>query len=677
MDNQAAFLNTQRRSPTMWIERLVILKSLEPVIVVRDITLKKGLNVIWGMEMPSASADISPYMLSGHSVGKSSFCRLIKYCLGEYHFGPDIQQNAINTIFSNGYVCAKIHIEEKIWTVCRPLGKGRKHRAEIHYDFDSVLTGVLPNNSCDAFNNAVKDVTIAKLPKSFLPETTIEYSWVDFLTWLARDQGARFRALYEWRSPRSETPGKKLKKNQALYLMRLVLGLIHEKEVHLRNDIDKENKISEELNKKIENLRLEPTRKKDFFETQIALETGVFANRFDEQETSTLSYEKAVNNALLEVQDRTLELSKQIVSFDNDIILLQASNDGFLNEINRMRIGLKAIAEQELLAGEDRSDRIKKFEKESQGPCTFGGIDYSDCKYLLKNLQELRQKQLTWERSTQKLFIDLDKAGQINFICESNADLNNRYTIYKKIELEKDALKKQKIEFEKEATILNRIIGTARNYLNEWINYRDILSGKSENTELKSLQDDITNSANSVIEKNKVLKGFLNDYKSKLETLTSIYDYLIKRVLSKNFTGTVSLPAGELCFGIKGDAGYHGEAIETLSIVIADIAAMVSSCQVGYHPGFLLHDSPREADLDQHIYNNFFNAILSLVNDFGGPDTVPFQYIITTTSAPPKEVLNADVIRAKLCGQPHSEMLFGCSLRVAEAEQIDLFPNNN
>jgi hypothetical protein len=50
-----------------------------------------------------------------------------------------------------------------------------------------------------------------------------------------------------------------------------------------------------------------------------------------------------------------------------------------------------------------------------------------------------------------------------------------------------------------------------------------------------------------------------------------------------------------------------------------------------------LHDSPREADLTEAIYDELFRAAVEL-EAAAKKDEAPFQYIITTTQPPPDEL---------------------------------------
>ena len=83
-----------------------------------------------------------------------------------------------------------------------------------------------------------------------------------------------------------------------------------------------------------------------------------------------------------------------------------------------------------------------------------------------------------------------------------------------------------------------------------------------------------------------------------------------------------------------------GEAVETLAILLADVSSVLFNCvsKEANLPGFLLHDSPREADLGLRLYRSFISFIAKLEAAFGGADNCPFQYILTTTSPPPRDL---------------------------------------
>ncbi len=78
------------------------------------------------------------------------------------------------------------------------------------------------------------------------------------------------------------------------------------------------------------------------------------------------------------------------------------------------------------------------------------------------------------------------------------------------------------------------------------------------------------------------------------------------------------------------------------------------------HGYSLIHDGPREADLDAGLYRNLFSAARALEIAFGDREPT-FQYIVTTTEPPPVElqtapwlldpVLDASSLDEKLLGE--------------------------
>jgi predicted RNase H-like nuclease len=209
----------------------------------------------------------------------------------------------------------------------------------------------------------------------------------------------------------------------------------------------------------------------------------------------------------------------------------------------------------------------------------------------------------------------------------------------------------------------------------EWQSAKDTVE---KGTHDEHLQEQIAQSIkllNDITNKKIELEAALHNYDASLNALTGIYNWLIQTVLSDGYSGKVSLSRSEneLKFTIHEETGLSGEAVETLSLVLADLAAVFCSVNgSGYHPRFLLHDSPREADLDRHIYNHFLEVAFNISEQLGGANAAPFQYIVTTTSRPPDRLQEAKIVKLELGAHPEEDMLFKCRLR-QESVQGELF----
>ena len=101
-------------------------------------------------------------------------------------------------------------------------------------------------------------------------------------------------------------------------------------------------------------------------------------------------------------------------------------------------------------------------------------------------------------------------------------------------------------------------------------------------------------------------------------------------------------------------------AIDSLKVLAFDLAALCLSIEGATHiPAFLLHDSPREADLGLSIYHQLFHLVRELE---GQADQPLFQYIVTTTTRPSDDLTREPWLVLTVRGSPGQERLLGCDL---------------
>ena len=86
-----------RSEPRLWVRRFVIWS--EPGVVLREIHLRPGLNIIWAPDPADRAASADGDVTVGHGSGKTLFCRLLRYCLGEDRFAPAEQRDRIAGAF--------------------------------------------------------------------------------------------------------------------------------------------------------------------------------------------------------------------------------------------------------------------------------------------------------------------------------------------------------------------------------------------------------------------------------------------------------------------------------------------------------------------------------------------------------------------------------------------------
>lgn len=226
-----------RISPRVWIRRLIIWS--EPGVKVREVVLRRGLNIIWS---PDATDDVDDHGRSGtigHGSGKTLFCRLLRYCLGEDSFAPEEQRYSIAGAFPRGAVGAEIVVHNDVWAVARPFGHdGRSVASKGSLDeLDVQSQGALPySDFVSALDTRILDPKIA----TAISGERTDRAWPICLAWLSRDQECRLSGLTNWRSADSDSrsPARRLSTTEAVEVIRVLVGADSSEERRLREEID-------------------------------------------------------------------------------------------------------------------------------------------------------------------------------------------------------------------------------------------------------------------------------------------------------------------------------------------------------------------------------------------------------------------------------------------------------
>jgi hypothetical protein len=110
---------------------------------------------------------------------------------------------------------------------------------------------------------------------------------------------------------------------------------------------------------------------------------------------------------------------------------------------------------------------------------------------------------------------------------------------------------------------------------------------------------------------------------------------VVRALLGEHVAARVDVKGRRVELVIDDRGERDGAAMTTLKLLAFDLCALkLSTEDSGQFPGFLVHDGPREADMDGRIYERVFLYAKQLEDEAppGGP---AFQYIVTTTAPPP------------------------------------------
>jgi hypothetical protein len=143
-----------QKEPRLWVRRLAIWEAPGGEKI-RDISLRSGLNIIWSPDGFDDSG-AGGVRAIGHGSGKTLFCRLLRYCLGEQRFADETQRERIAVAFPNGIVGAEVMLDGVCWAVVRPLGIRRRHVAIADGNLDEIAAGDGATTSIDPLIEAIE-----------------------------------------------------------------------------------------------------------------------------------------------------------------------------------------------------------------------------------------------------------------------------------------------------------------------------------------------------------------------------------------------------------------------------------------------------------------------------------------------------------------------------------------
>lgn len=672
-------LEPVRTEPDVWIRRLVIYEQISPEPkVIREIYLTKGLNIIWAEEPEDddPAADIT-----GHSAGKTTFCRLLRYVLGEKTYGTKANMELIRKAFPGGYVGAELFVRQQQWAVIRPIGSGRNSYIKA----DATIEELLENRTQPAYQEGYPkkiglDALLDSMPAGAVARTDQPIEWNHILAWCTRDQEARFQNIYDWRSPRSESdwPSFRFSKADPLFVMRSVLGLFLPDELKAEDSLAKLLQNKDRLEKRLEELKREPQFRMNLYDNE--LRRHLRAVLPDEPDIETLPLHSGnLLPDLHRLTEKTAEkMEGDIATVENERKKLQDQVDRIGGRINQLQTRLQTIdklfkikdgVSQELDKGlSQRQKQRELLDEYGEKWCILGGIMYQECDYVKKQQESLQITQLQDAHAMEQA--EAKQAETKKNIEEQKGSLNQQLV----------RLSKERQAFQTKRDVLWLGVREKQHNLRDLKRMKENLVMWTERQvrpgEFRELDDYRKKLKKTVVKIEKTekrLANLLEQHADNRDLLASIFSDSVKAVLtSGTYDGRVSLDNRELEFRITHGHAMSGEAVETLSVLLADVACLIynSVSEKAHLPGFLLHDSPREADLGLRIYHGFIRLVGILQDHFRSPDKCPFQYILTTTTPPPAG-FQTDQVKLRLNAAELDNLLLRRNVAAEESESND------
>ena len=174
---------------------------------------------------------------------------------------------------------------------------------------------------------------------------------------------------------------------------------------------------------------------------------------------------------------------------------------------------------------------------------------------------------------------------------------------------------------------------------------------------LIEMRDNLTNEISASQERQEALQ---RRWDREASRFASLYRRTMKRMLGRGTDAECRFTREKILLKATYNGDLNSAAINTLITLGFDLAVLQAAVAgQGHHPRFLIHDSPREADMDANLYRRVFTYMQALEPE---DSEANFQYIISTTEAPAKTFCQEPWLRLLLDASKGKERLFRMDL---------------
>lgn len=648
-----------REQPAVWVSKLAVFKDWPPSkdTLLREIKLHRGLNILWAK--PTGSTEEAS-RLAGHGAGKTTFCRLIRFVLGEKTPGTPQFREAFRAKFGSGWVLAEVFLNGEQWLVGRPLSDTGYHPFARK---GGSLADEFPKSPSRAgfsdYEAALDAAVFGTMTLRTLAESGENLDWLRLMTWLTRDQEAHFSGLLEWRHKDSDSKSPDMSHDDRANLIRLVLGLVEKAEQDSLAKFAAKSQAHEQKTRDRGKMEFAVERERLKLEGALGMKVAKPDDPLLRQEVERRVAElKSKTNPEAAATRHEQEISTLLTAVSQ-----REAEYGLINAM--VEEWQEAVdLEEARLAGtpppkpKPKTPSTYRTFLNNVGPfpgyCShpLNKAWHAECPIADQRPKDDDEVTLAVNATQREAKSAVSKMVSL----KKELDRRQKLAAPRKLALGKAqgelvaARARQKTELEalnapwEESKRISGLLvayQTACVELEVWD--EDLNSLKIEKEALSKYLDDLT-----------------DQHKKLVTHFGQLFNHLVRHMLGDVVTGSVRF-AGK---SIVPELEYHGPrdsaAFKVVRWLVFDLAALALGLTdaKAHHPRFLIHDSPREADLAAPIYVMLFTAARALENATGTDHA--FQYIVTTTEAPPPElnqspwildpVLDASIPEKRLLG---------------------------
>ena len=625
-----------RSEPAVWISKLAVYRDWPPnsdTLLRKVIELRRGLNIL---RASTTGVTNEASRLAGHGAGKTTFCRLIRYVLGEEPAGTRTFREGFRAKFENGWVLAEVFVAGERWLVGRPLSHSGYHPFARRA---TTLEGPFPTSPWsqgfkENYLTAIDHAVFGGMSFRKLADSQKTLDWLRLLPWLSRDQEAHFSGLLEWRHPDSDHESPVLSHDDRANLVRLMLGLVDEEEQRLLSDFARKAAAHEEKTRNRPKIEFAVERERVTLEETLHIKVespdAPLLQTTVDQRVTQLRNESDQALASKRQNDEIDRLIREVSERQAEWGIVNAFIEELDEEIEQ--------AEAKAANSQPPKPRVRDPFRETlnqMGP--FPGY----CSHPITKAWKA-QCPIAHERPKEDEVTD----ATTKIAAEAQSEVARITALKTELERRRKLGAPKKNAYDEAV----RALATARRRHQEDLerlkapgreaarieailsSYRTACSDLAEwDKELASLKE-------AKAELDEKLAELAKHHRTLVEQFSAIFNHIAQLLLGPVVTGVVRIKGKALVPELE----YHGPrdsaALKVVRWLIFDLAALALGMtnSAAHHPRFLMHDSPREADLAAAIYVSLFTAAQELEHSNGQPS---FQYIVTTTE-PPADALN-------------------------------------
>ncbi|MEO8350294.1 MAG: hypothetical protein ABI680_01100 [Chthoniobacteraceae bacterium] len=627
-------------APRVWIREVRMLRTFAPGDEIRRITLQPGLNILWARPRSRAQpARLRARGLSGHATGKTTFCRFVRHLLGEPNFGTDEQRARLRHTFPEAWVVGEVHLAsgpggaDEPWVVARPFKTGAHPFVLRGQMLDAMFSDASLRLPLTDYLAALDRVLIEPLPVASFATTPTVIGWPHLLQWLARDQECRFSGLADLRHPSSDHESPGMTVEDCHFLFRGVAGLVDVKE---QGELETNRALlvkKQAAEKRAPLLRFRSDSSIKRLRDALAdFRPDLRAKEHDELFLAAVASADEAAVATLEKERREMPVPEPLRQARTRMAQAEAAQTRAKENVTAVETSLRVIEQQMKLARKETTPgefkawlrENVKDERYCQQPLS-AAIEW-DCP--LNRTSRLPAETKTAPLPTEQTLEDLDRrkgteTQRLNATKLALADAARA------IEALKPALETATEAFDAARAKLSDRSSALRARGAEAT--RAIADAK----EAEELEDSIKDHETKIEQSQKRQAALREQQSAALSSFNGTFNRVTRAVLGDDVEGSIRFRGRQIRPTLIHNIDLTSAALETLKIICFDLAALISSVEgQGEHPRFLLHDGPREADMDAELYHRLFLLAVE-IQDAHGEAPVNFQYIITTTEPPP------------------------------------------